>query len=175
MSGPIQAEADFGKGWRKEITPFLEEMNVRVFNPLEPMFHGTAYLNEIKRPHMTNLIENREWEELRTEVKEINKWDLRAVDLSSFVICNFNNDVHMCGTYEEIFLANNQNKPVLCVVKDKTKLPLWMYGRIPTRSHMFESWDALKAYLKGINSNPDFHFDPADLKRWLFFAGDHME
>lgn len=174
LSGPIQAEVDFGREWRDKITPFLQEKNVTVFNPLKPIFHGTAYLNETKRPHMNNLVQEERWEELRVEVKEINKWDLRAVDLSSFLIVNYNNDVHMCGTYEEVFLANTQNKPVLMVVKDKKKLPLWMYGRIPTRSHVFVGWDALKDYLTRIDSDPNFKFDPADKKRWLFFAGDHI-
>ena len=168
LSGPIQSAVDFGRAWREEITPFLESMNVKVFNPLKPIFDGTSYLNEIKRPHIQKLINEERWEELRTEVKDIVKWDLRSVDLCSFVIVNYDISVHMCGSYEELFLANTQNKPVLLVVKDKKKLPLWIYGRIPTRSHMFEGWDNLKFYLTGVNSDPDFEFDVADKKRWLF-------
>lgn len=174
LCGPIESESDFGHGWRDEITPFLESLNVRVFNPLKPTFHGTAYLNEVKRPYMDKLFEDRNWDALREEVKQINRWDLRAVDLSSFLVVNYNLDVRMCGTYEEIFLANKQNKPVLLVVKDKSKVPLWMHGRVPMRSHCFEGWDALKDYLNRINSDVNFKFDPADTKRWLFFAGDHM-
>lgn len=174
LSGPIQSAVDFGKAWREDITPFLESMNVKVFNPLKPIFDGTSYLNEIKRPHIQKLIDEERWEELRTEVKDIVKWDLRSVDLCSFVIVNYDVSVHMCGTYEEMFLANTQNKPVLLVVEDKKKLPLWIYGRIPTRSHMFEGWDNLKTYLTGVNSDPNFKFDVADKKRWLFLNGEHM-
>ena len=174
LSGPIEGEKDFGHGWRDSITPFLESMNVRVLNPLKPIFHGTAYLNEVKRPYMADLLEAKDWESLRNEVKQINRWDLRAVDLSSFVIVNYNIDVHMCGTYEELFLASNQNKPVLMVTKDKSKVPLWIHGRVPMRTNCFESWDELMGYLTAINSDTNFKFSPSDVKRWLFFSGDHM-
>ena len=40
--------------------------------------------------------------------------------------------------------------------------------------HMFESWDALYAYLDDIDSNPNYVFTEADKKRWLFNEGDHM-
>ena len=174
LAGPIQACADMGHGWRDEITPFIESLGVKVFNPLKPMFHGTAYLNEVKRPNMDALKDSENWEALREEVKEINKWDLRAVDLSSFLVVNYDCNVHMCGTYHEIFMANKQNKPVLMVTKDKKAVPLWMHGIVPMRSHCFESWEDLKSYLTRINSDPNFKFDVADTKRWLFFAGEHM-
>ena len=173
LSGPIDFAENLGSEWREDITPFLEDLNVKIFNPLKPMFYGSAYLTEYKRPHIMELVKQRRFEELRTEIKDLNKWDLRGIDLSSFVIVNFRVDVHMCGTYEEIFVANNQNKPVLLVVDDMTKLPKWIYGRFPS-DHMFEGFDALKDYLVNVDSNPDYKFTQADEKRWLFFDGDHM-
>jgi len=131
-------------------------------------------LDGVMRPNIKRMIENEQWEELRVEVKKVVRADLHMVDLSSFMIVNYDVDVHMCGTYEELFIATNEGKPVLLVVKDKKKLPLWIYGRIPTRSHMFVGWDELRAYLTGVNSDPNFKFDIADNKRWMFLAGDHM-
>ena len=170
LAGPIQCAFDFGHKWRDDITPFIENMGVTVFNPLEPIFDSLTNMDEIMRPHMAKLRDEERWDELRVEVKKVVRADLHMVDLSNFVIVNYDISTPMCGTYEELFTANRLNKPVLMVVKDKKKLPLWMYGRIPTRSHMFESWDLLKKYLSGINEDPDFKFEPADTKRWLFFS-----
>lgn len=174
LSGAIDFSKDNGRSWREEITPFLEDMGVTVYNPLNPIFDGMEELDGVMRPKIKQMIENEQWEELRVEVKKIVRADLHMVDLSSFMIVNYDVDIKMCGTHEEMFNALNQNKPVLLVVKSKKKLPLWIYGRVPTRSHVFEGWDKLKEYLTGINSNPDFKFDVADTKRWMFLSGEHM-
>ena len=173
LSGPIDFAENLGSEWRDELTPFLQNRNVKVFDPLKPMFYGAAHLTEYKRPVILQMAKARKFEELRTEIKELNKWDLRAVDLSSFVIVNYRIDIHMCGTYEEIFEANKQNKPVLLVVDDMTVLPKWIYGRFP-HEHMFEGFEKLKEYLINIDENEDYKFTLADKKRWLFFDGPWM-
>jgi hypothetical protein len=174
LSGPIDFADNLGADWRDAITPYLKEKNVRVFDPLKHCYWGTKDIETIKRPHMAMLEEQGRFDELREEMKDVNHWDLRSVDLSSFLIVNYDNSIHMCGTYEEIFKANNQCKPVLLVLNcPKNKLSKWMYGRFPA-DHMFESWGELKAYLDDIDSNPNYVFTKADNKRWLFFDGDHM-
>lgn len=174
LSGPIDFAENLGADWRDSMTPFLEQKNVRVFNPLKHTFWGTDDIDSVKRPRMSKLEEEGRFSELREEMKEVNHWDLRGVDLSSFLIVNYDNSVHMCGTYEEIFKANNQCKPVLLVLScPKNKLSKWMYGRFPPE-HMFESWNELKNYLNRIDSDPNYIFTEADKKRWLFFSGDHM-
>ena len=175
LSGPIDFAEDGGCQWRDMMGPFLENMNVKVFNPLKHIFHGAQALDEIKRPLMARLIKEKKFKELREEMKEVNHWDLRALDLSSFLVVNYDVDVFTCGTHEEIFTANHQNKPVLLMVGDKLeRLPKWIYGRFPPE-HLFISWDDLKEYLQGIDSDPDFEFSDADEKRWLFYSGSHME
>lgn len=174
LSGPIDFTKDKGKGWRETITPFLEERGVRVFNPLKHSFYGTQDLDSIKRPRMKKLLSEGRLLEHREEMKDLNHWDLRCVDLSSFLIVNYDNSVHMCGTYEEIFIANKQHKPVLLVLNcPKNKISSWMHGRFPP-DHMFEGWDELKRYLSEIDRNPNFQFSESDNKRWLFFDGPHM-
>jgi hypothetical protein len=163
-----------GRGWRDEITPFLEDMNVRVFDPLKHCFYGSNDLDTEKRPRMAKLLEEGRFEEHRDEMKEINHWDLRCVDLSSFLVVNYDNKVHMCGTYEEIFIANKQHKPVLLVLScPKNKISSWMHGRFPPQ-HMFNSWNELRTYLTNINANSNYQLTEADQKRWLFFDGPHM-
>ena len=174
LSGPIDFADNLGAGWRESITPYLEEKNVKVFDPLKHCFWGATDFYEVKRPLINTLQKEGRYSELREEVKELNHWDLRCVDLSSFLVVNYDNSIPMCGTYEELFKANNQCKPVLLVLScPKNKLSKWMYGRFPAE-HMFESWDELKDYLNNIDSNPNYKFTEADEKRWLFFDGDNM-
>jgi hypothetical protein len=150
------------------MTPFLENMGVKVLNPLRHSFIGAEKIPE-KRTLMEKLLREDRFEELHQEMKELVHMDLRSVDLSSFIICNYDPNVTMCGTMEEIFKGNLQVKPVLLVHKvPRNKLSSWLYGRFPPE-HFFPSWDELKNYLTEINSDLNYEFTKADLKRWLFF------
>jgi len=176
LSGSIDFSPDKGKGWRDEITPFIEGMGVKVYDPLNhhKNFNIREDIDEIKRPYMSKLLKEGRYDELQKEMKELVHLDLRSIDLSSFIICNYDTSIHMCGTIEEICIASKQVKPILLMCKNgKNKLPSWLYGRL-NHEYFFESWDSLKHYLNDINSNPDYKFTQADDKRWLFFAGDHM-
>jgi len=175
LSGPIDFAKDNGCMWRNSLTPFLENKNVKVINPLKHIFYGTQDLDTVKRPKMAKLLEEGRYEELHREMKELTHWDLRSVDLSSFLIVNYDIDTFTCGTHEEIFKANTQMKPVLFMIGEgnRTKMPKWMHGRFHPE-HMFETWEELKQYIVKVDSNPNYWFTEVDKKRWLFFDGDHM-
>ena len=175
LSGAIDFVEDKGAKWRDDITPFLEDKNIKVFNPLKHSFYGTQDLDTEKRPRMEKLLEEGRFDELRVEVKDLNHWDLRAVDLSSFLIVNYPIPPCTCGTHEEIFKANTQVKPVLLMIGEgkRREAPKWLYGRFPPE-HMFETWDEIKEYITAIDSDPNYQFTRADNKRWLFFDGKHM-
>ena len=174
LSGSIDFSPYKGKAWRDELTPFLENMNVKVFNPLKHVFYGTDQIDTVKRPLMAKMLEEGRYEDLREEMKQLVRCDVRCVDLSSFIIINYNVDRHMCVTIEEMTVGNKQVKPCLIVCKDKKKLPSWLYGRFPS-DHMFSSFEELKYYLNLINSDPNYEFSESDKKRWLFFDGKWMK
>jgi len=174
LSGPIDCAEDKGYGWRDTITPFLENMGVKVLNPLRHSYMGAERIPE-KRKLMDEFLKEGRFQELHEEMKELVHMDLRSVDLSSFIICNYDSSIHMCGTYEEIFKHNTQVKPVLLVhKKPRNELSSWMYGRFPPE-YFFFSWDELKLYLTSIDSDPNYQFTKADMKRWLFFDGKYMK
>jgi hypothetical protein len=164
LAGAMDRVADRGATWRDNITPFLVQMSIEVFNPItKPTNIGL----EDKDVHniKTKLKEKGDYDELTNMMKTIRRVDLRLVDISDFLIVNLNLDTHPCGTYEEIFLANRSKKPILVHVEQgKNNAPDWLFGTIPHQM-IFSAWDEIKEYLQHIDSheNIDTH------RRWQFF------
>lgn len=164
LAGAIDRVSDRGVGWRQQITPFLEEMGIVVFNPInKPTEIGLEDTNVQQRK--IKLKEEENYDELSSMMRTIRAVDLRLVDISDFLIVSLDLNTHPCGTYEEIFLANRQKKPIIIHVEQgKKQAPDWIFGTIP-HQFIFSSWDEIKQYLQIINSAEkiDHH------KRWFFF------
>lgn len=164
LAGAMDRVADRGTGWRDDITPFLNRLEVIVFNPIsKPTDVGLedSDTHQIK----TKLKQMGRYDELTAMMKTIRAVDLRLVDISDFLIVNLNLDHYACGTYEEISLANRQKKPIIVhMAQGKGNAPDWLFGMIPHQM-IFSSWDEIKHYLEHINNseNIDTH------KRWYFF------
>jgi hypothetical protein len=74
-------------------------------------------------------------------------------------------DVHLCGSYEELFTANRQKKPVLVWCKQGKELaPNWLFFTLP-HQHIFGSMSELLDYLHKIDTTND----TSNLDRWFFF------
>jgi nucleoside 2-deoxyribosyltransferase len=164
LAGAMDRVADRGNGWRDNITPFLENMGVVVFNPIKK---PTVIGKEDAETHRykLQLKSEKNYDELSKLMKTIRSVDLRLVDISDFLIVNLDLDVHPCGTYEEIFLANRSKKPVIVHMEQgKGNAPDWLFGTIPHQM-IFSTWDELKNYLQYINSNSQIEHH----NRWRFF------
>lgn len=151
LAGAMDRVADRGIGWREDITPFLESLGLVVFNPLnKPIDIGKEDAQTHKLKQELKLAEN--YDELSSIMKTIRAVDLRLVDISDFLIVNLDLDIHPCGTYEEIFWANRQKKPIIIrMVQGKALTPDWLFGTIPHQM-IFSSWDDIKTYLNQINT-----------------------
>lgn len=164
LAGAMDRVADRGNGWRDNITPFLESLGVIVFNPIKkPSSVGVE--DEDTHKLKTKLKKEQNYSELSLIMKSIRSVDLRLVDISDFLIVNLDLDVHPCGTYEEIFLANREKKPIIIhMVQGKENAPDWLFGTIP---HMmiFSSWDQIKSYLNFIDTSENID----TYNRWYFF------
>jgi hypothetical protein len=154
---------DRGRGWREDITPFLQSLGVVVFNPLKkPMNIG----KEDDETHILKqqLKKEGKYDELSKIMKTIRKVDLRLVDLSDFLIVNIDLDHYAVGTWEECFSANNLRKAILVHMEQgKENAPDWLFGTIP-HEMIFSSWDDLKSYLYHINESVIID----DFDRWRF-------
>jgi nucleoside 2-deoxyribosyltransferase len=164
LAGAMDRVPDRGTTWRDSITPFLQKLGIEVFNPIsKPSNVGLedCDVHSIK----TKLKAKENYDELSSMMKTIRAVDLRLVDISDFLIVNMNLDIHPCGTYEEIFWANRQKKPIIIHMEQgKKHAPDWLFGTIPHQT-IFSTWDEIKDYLIHIDSseNIDTH------KRWYFF------
>jgi len=164
LAGAMDRVADRGNGWRDSITPFLEDLGVVVFNPIKkPTIIGQE--DEITHKYKIKLKLEKKYDELARLMKVIRSVDLRLVDISDFLIVNLDLDIHPCGTYEEIFWANRQKKPIIVhMVQGKQAAPDWLFGTIP-HEMIFSSWDSIKEYLIQINSRAEI----VTFSRWYFF------
>jgi nucleoside 2-deoxyribosyltransferase len=164
LAGAMDRVADRGATWRDNITPFLTEMGVVVFNPItKPTSTGM----EDHDSHIvkTKLKRTERYDELAEMMKVIRRVDLRLVDISDFLVVNINLDTHPCGTYEEIFTANRSKKPIIIHMEQgKINAPDWIFGTVPHQM-IFSHWDDLKSYLIHINKDENIeHYN-----RWRFF------
>ena len=164
LAGAMDRVIDRGKGWRQEITPFLESLGIVVFNPItKPTEVGL----EDHDTHLvkTKLKQKKRYEELSSMMKVIRSVDLRLVDISDFLIVNLDLDIHPCGTYEEIFWANRQKKPIIIhMVQGKEHTPDWLFGTIPHQM-IYSDWNDIYGYLEHINSSENIN----TYNRWYFF------
>lgn len=165
LAGAMDRVPDRGNGWRDNITPFLQDLGVVVFNPIKkPSVIG---MEDTATHELKIRLKNQErYDGLSQLMKVIRSVDLRLVDISDFLIVNLDLDIHPCGTYEEIFWANRQKKPIIIhMVQGKQQAPDWLFGTIP-HEMIFSSWDDIKEYLHQINSNEKIN----NHNRWYFFT-----
>lgn len=164
LAGAMDRVADRGAGWRTLITPFLQNLGVTVFNPLnKPSDLGS----EDEETHRKKVLlkEEGDYEGLSEIMKTVRAIDLRLVDISDFLVVNLDLNTHPCGTLEEIFLANRSKKPVVVRMEQgKGNVPDWLFGTLP-HSMFFSTWEEVQNYLRHINESPEIECKG----RWRFF------
>ena len=152
LAGAMDRVPDRGSSWREKITPFLEELNIIVFDPLKKP--GTVGVeNEETHLLKKQLKSKGQYDQLSEIMKTIRSVDLRLVDISDFLIVHLDIDTHPCGTLEEIFLANRQKKPIIIHIEQgKQNCPDWLFGTLP-HEFFFDTWDQVLEYLYSVNNS----------------------
>lgn len=162
LIGPIDRCSNSGMQWRKDVTPFLEGMHVKVLNPNHKKFKGILQEDTVTRNEIDRLKQSGQFELIREKFGWIRKVDLRCVDKSDFLIAKIDHLIHMCGSYEEISCANRQKKPIFCFCDDgKKHIPNWLWFMLP-HTYLFNNIEEIKAELYTINK-----YGSTDT-RWLF-------
>lgn len=166
LCGAMSLCEDNGVQWREALRPFLKGLGIKIFDPTnKPIDIGVEDPDLQKR-----LREEHNWTGLSKMMKEIRCVDLRMVDVTDFVIANIDLNHYTCGTWEEIFLANRERKPILVHCEQgKENIPGWLFGTIP-HELFFSTWEELKTYLLEINKKTD---GVCLFRRWYIF--DHLK
>lgn len=165
LAGAIDRVPDRGAGWRGDITPFLKNKGVVVFNPLDKPTEVGAE-DESSHELKSKLKSEGKYDEISSMMRVIRSIDLRLVDISDFLVVNLDINTHPCGTLEEIFWANRQKKPIIVHVEQgKHNAPDWLFGTIP-HEMIFSTWDEVKHYLESVDNS--LEVNPKG--RWYFFS-----
>ncbi len=164
LGGAMDRVPDGGVGWRRKIGEWLRRHGVVTLDPSDkPINIGIEEVEDRAIRHAK--VAAGDFEPVVAEMKKIRCVDLRMVDLSDFLVINLDLDVHACGTYEELFLANREKKPILLRVEQgKRKCPDWLFGTIP-HEQIYSSWHELHEYLRHIDYGDGVTHD----RRWMFF------
>lgn len=164
LSGGMDAALDGGVEWRSSITPILKSKGIGVLNPCDkPTFEAEESIT--LRKEVNEFKASGEFDAVKQIMKPIVAFDLRMVDICSFIILNINPEIHMCGSYFEATYGVQQHKPLLIVCdKGIHCIPNWMFGIIDSET-MFDSVNNACDYLDRIDNGilvPTY-------KKWKFF------
>lgn len=149
LAGNLEHTGD-AEGWRDRLTKELNKLDVKVLDPTKQMFLGQIAETEEIREQLKTWRENEQFSLIHDFMKEAIRRDLRAVDLSTFVICRLEPEKPTFGTITEITVAAMQRKPLLFILKDRKKMPLWLIGMV-NMDFVFNSEEDLLTYLRAAN------------------------
>lgn len=167
LCGAMDLAKDNGLGWRAEITPHLKEMGIVVFDPSNKPTSNKSEQNPEYWINKKKLKDAGKFEELRILLKPTRAVDLRMVNKSDFLLVYLDIFQYPCGTYEEIFEANNNRTPVIIVCPHGIeKIPDWLFATLPYQL-FFQSFDQAIEYLHFIDSAPIDKIETYG--RWQFF------
>jgi len=163
LSGAIDRAKDLGKGWRNEFIEKTSHLRMQIINPCNK---PASSLHEVIGDFRTveKMRQERKWEELQQFVKEFRHQDLRFTDASDFLVVYIDPDVPSCGTLNEVYTAEAQQKPCLCIIKGGIdKLPTWLFG-VFRLDEIFSTLDECIDHINKIDSG-ETEMD----RRWVLF------
>ena len=164
LCGAMDRAPDGGLEWRARIREELKDLGVLWMDPTrKPIELGVEDIEN--RKYRASCRESHNWNAVQGDMKIIRAVDLRMLNISDFVIVNLDMEVHSCGTYEELYVANRQKKPIILHVEQgKAACPDWLFGVLPHQM-VFSTWEEIHIYLRHIAHDPVIE----DYRRWMFF------
>lgn len=164
LCGAMDFSGDFGVGWRIKVRGKMKDHGITWLDPTHKRMHE-AMRGKEEVQQMREMMKAGLYQSVETAMEDIVFIDLRMVCVSDFIFVYIDKDIHHCGTYWELTVANSQMKPIIVVVKQgKQFAPTWLLGVMP-HAMIFDSIEQGVAYLKHIAHNEFIE----DHGRWLFF------
>ncbi len=164
LCGAMDRVADAGVEWRRQLRAAHDDLKIVWLDPTnKPIDMGVE--DDASRERRRVAKACGQYDVVTKEIHPIRRVDLRMVDISDWLAVNIDLDVHATGTYEEVFLANRQKKPILAHVEQgKKNAPDWLFATIPHQL-IFGTWEAMDDYIRHIAHDPIIE----NLNRWMFF------
>lgn len=163
LCGAVEAIPDGGADWRDAITKPLNEMGVRVWNPLiKPDWYNPKYdaKDQVEdKKEIVDAITNNTFPVFAFDrLNKLRNTCLRLADACDFIICKLGGKT--VGTFEE--LAIRGQKPVLFIGEfDST----WRYVQFSQPDpFFFKDVDMLLDYLRKVDSG----VEKVDALSWVF-------
>ena len=154
-----------GTKWREDMTVFLHDINVTVFDPYKKPFINAPKEDSETHRKLYALMQAEEYDEVAAHFKQVRAFDLSMVDRSDFIICYINPKVPTFGTVEELATAVRMRRPTFIIVEGgKKNTPLWIMGMIPHK-FIYNNFDEVKNMLTNINTG----VKSIDSDRWRLF------
>lgn len=156
LSGAIDRVSDDGKEWRRKIKKLCKKKNlgIKFLDPCDKPKHlGQEIGPEKKRMEMLKKRGVKFWKEAQQEVKKFKKIDYRMIDICDFYLLYIDINVHMCGSYFECKVAEEERKPIFVILSpglEKEDLPTWLVDLV-NYNEIFQSIEECVDYLKEIN------------------------
>lgn len=157
LAGAIDRAPDDGVAWRKSIIQKSIERGLKLqwFDPCnKPKSLGNDIPGEIgeEKRKVKQFKKEGQWEKAKEIVHKYRRYDLRMVDTRDFIIAKIDPDIHLCGTYQEIFLAEQQHKPILAIMdKPFCEIPDWLMDVI-RKEELFNGVNDCVNYLVKVNN-----------------------
>lgn len=165
LSGAIENSGDDGNSWRNRLSSVLSERyGAHGWNPL----NKHKYFNALDGPpeadeNLECLREQGDFDGYAKKIKVIRAYDLRMVDKADFLIVRLFKTVRSCGTWEELFFANREKKPIIVWYNgEKKDISGWLFGAIP-HNLFFSSLDSIIDYLDSVDKGI---LDSVNEDRW---------
>ena len=149
---------------KTELLNFLENRRINIIDPNKLSFNGISEIQSRRE-----LFKDKDFKEIRRQMKIIVRKDLRCVDLSDFMIALLPKGIRTTGTHHEIINCDLQRKPSLILCPEGIEhIPAWFFGIIPLE-FMFSSVKDMINYLEMIDNLKEEYLQ--DHNRWQFILG----
>jgi len=154
LTGPMHHAKDDGVGWRDQITPRLNEMEIEVLDPCKKVVNGNVDLSEVgkNKEKFKDLVKSENWTGVKREFWPIVRSDLRMVDHCDFLIFDYDPLIPMVGTIHEMVVATFEKKVILLKydVEELADFNPWI-ATFVKEHHLFDEWDRMFDYLGQVN------------------------
>lgn len=169
LIGPMEYSKGHGRSWRKDITPKLREMGIKVMDPYHKNFINAPQEDEETISTLKLMMEEGKYADVNTHMKAVRGFDLACVDRSDFIIGYINPKVPTFGTMEELQLSVSLKRPIFLVIEGGVeKTPLWIMGMLKPK-YLYNSFDEALEVLAGLDAGEI----PIDNNKWKLFEKDY--